>query len=106
LRDAIRAMNEERQLRRELASLMKQDSPPLTGRQLLDMKSLISCLTYDVESVRVRRVAEEELDLPYLRIETDYSPSDSARIAVRVQALFETAQTRIEALLEVARDRR
>jgi len=49
-----------------------------------------ACLTYDVESNRVRRLAEEELHVPYLRIETDYSPSDSARIAVRVEALFET----------------
>ena len=32
--------------------------------------------------------------LPYLRIETDYSPSDSARIAVRVEALFETVRGR------------
>jgi benzoyl-CoA reductase/2-hydroxyglutaryl-CoA dehydratase subunit BcrC/BadD/HgdB len=51
-----------------------------------------ACLTYDVESHRVRRLAEEELRMPYLRIETDYSPSDSARIAVRVEALFETVR--------------
>jgi benzoyl-CoA reductase/2-hydroxyglutaryl-CoA dehydratase subunit BcrC/BadD/HgdB len=51
-----------------------------------------ACLTYDVESSRVRRMVEEELKLPYLRIETDYSPSDSARIAVRVEALFETVR--------------
>ncbi len=49
-----------------------------------------ACLTYDVESFCIKRLAEEELGLPYLRIETDYSPSDSARIAVRVEALFET----------------
>ena len=49
-----------------------------------------ACLTYDVESHRVRRLAEEDLGLPYLRIETDYSPSDSARIMVRIEALFET----------------
>ena len=49
-----------------------------------------ACLTYDVESRRVRRYVEEELGIPYLRIETDYSPSDSARIAVRVEGLFET----------------
>ena len=48
-----------------------------------------ACLTYDVESHYVRQLARE-LNLPYLRIETDYSPSDSPRIAVRVQALFET----------------
>ncbi|MBU4199798.1 MAG: 2-hydroxyacyl-CoA dehydratase family protein [Verrucomicrobia bacterium] len=49
-----------------------------------------ACLTYDVESFFVRRLAEEELGRPYLRIETDYSPSDSARIGMRIQALFET----------------
>ena len=49
-----------------------------------------ACLTYDVESCRVKRYANEELGIPYLRIETDYAPSDSARIAVRVESLFET----------------
>lgn len=53
-----------------------------------------ACLTYDVESALVKRLAEEELGLPYLRIETDYSPSDSARIAVRVEALYETTRER------------
>jgi benzoyl-CoA reductase/2-hydroxyglutaryl-CoA dehydratase subunit BcrC/BadD/HgdB len=53
-----------------------------------------ACLTYDVESQLVKRLAEQELGLPYLRIETDYSPSDSARIALRVEALFETVQER------------
>jgi benzoyl-CoA reductase/2-hydroxyglutaryl-CoA dehydratase subunit BcrC/BadD/HgdB len=216
LRKAIAAMNRERTLRRALAELMKADEPPLTGRELLDLKSSIACipedlaayeaalrmlpgrkppagggprvrvmmtgvpmvhgtervleiveqagglvvamenctglkpiledvdakakepmravaekyfhlpcsvmtpnerrldslrklarefradciieliwqacLTYDVESHRVKRLAEEELKMPYLRIETDYSPSDSARIAVRVEALFETVR--------------
>ncbi len=53
-----------------------------------------ACLTYDVESHRVKRWAEAEAQLPYLRIETDYSPSDSARIALRVEALFETVRAR------------
>jgi benzoyl-CoA reductase/2-hydroxyglutaryl-CoA dehydratase subunit BcrC/BadD/HgdB len=215
LRQAIAVMNRERALRRSLAELMKSDSPPITGRQLLEFKSTISgipadlehyekalefysstdrpahscagrprvlltgvpvvrgaervveiiedsgglivcqenctglkpiledvdtttedpmcalaekyfrvhcavmtpntrrfdylrkltaeyrpqciielvwqaCQIYDIESHSVRRLAEEELSIPYLRIETDYSPSDSARIAVRVEALFET----------------
>jgi benzoyl-CoA reductase/2-hydroxyglutaryl-CoA dehydratase subunit BcrC/BadD/HgdB len=47
-----------------------------------------ACLTYDVESHRVRELAGR-LGLPYLRIGTDYSPSDSARIAIRVEALLE-----------------
>ena len=216
IRQAIRTMNRERRLRRELATLMKSEAPPLTGRQLLDFKSIISCIdsdleqyakaikifksqkgnsgtdsavrvlltgvpvvhgaervldiieshgglvvcmdnctglkpiledvdetaddpilalaemyfrlpcsvmtkndrrfqvlrdlaseyrpqciieliwqaciTYDVESYLVRELAEKELGLPYLRIETDYSPSDSARIALRVEALFETVR--------------
>ena len=51
-----------------------------------------ACLTYDVEAFRVKQVAERDLKIPYLRIGTDYSPSDSARIAVRVEALFETVR--------------
>ena len=218
IRHAIRTMNHERQLRRELAELMKSESPSITGRQLLDFKSSISgisadfhqyskaiemfenmeskqgsnshvrvlltgvplvhgaervldiiessgalvvtmdnctglkpiledvdenaddpiialarkymnlpcsvmtknnrrmqvlrdmvtdyrpdciieliwqaCLTYDVESYFVKKLAEEELRLPYLRIETDYSPSDSARIKLRVEALMETVKSR------------
>ena len=53
-----------------------------------------ACLTYDVESHFVRQLVQKECKLPYLRIETDYSPSDSPRIAVRVEALFETARSR------------
>ncbi|MCC6682390.1 MAG: 2-hydroxyacyl-CoA dehydratase [Phycisphaeraceae bacterium] len=52
------------------------------------------CLTYDIESALVKQLAEEQLGLPYLRIMTDYAPADSARIAVRIEALFETVQSR------------
>lgn len=55
-----------------------------------------ACITYDVESHYVRKLAEDELHLPYLRIETDYSPSDSARIVMRVEALFETVRSRMD----------
>lgn len=53
-----------------------------------------TCTTYDVESYLIKQLAEKELGIPYLRIETDYSPSDSARIALRVEALFETVRQR------------
>ena len=53
-----------------------------------------ACLTYDVESYRVRRLVEEELRLPYLKLTTDYSPADSQRISARVEALFETVRAR------------
>jgi benzoyl-CoA reductase/2-hydroxyglutaryl-CoA dehydratase subunit BcrC/BadD/HgdB len=51
-----------------------------------------ACLTYDIESFHVRRLADQELRLPYLKITTDYSPSDSARIVARVEALMETVR--------------
>lgn len=217
IRAAIRNMNHERSLRLKLAELMKSDDPPLTGRELLDLKSLISCipediahyenllrvlpgrkvlsgrrpervlvtgvphphgaekvmdliesngglvvcqenctgvkpvleniddtapdpvraiaekyfhlpcsvmtpntrrmksieqlageyrvncvvdviwqscLTYEVESVQMRHLVEDKLGLPYLKLETDYSPSDSASLTVRLQALFETIRSR------------
>jgi len=53
-----------------------------------------ACLTYDIESWKVRQLAEEELRLPYLKITTDYSPSDSARITSRVEALVETVRAK------------
>jgi benzoyl-CoA reductase/2-hydroxyglutaryl-CoA dehydratase subunit BcrC/BadD/HgdB len=53
-----------------------------------------ACLTYDIESFHVRKLVEEELHLPYLKITTDYSPSDSARISARVETLFETIRAR------------
>jgi benzoyl-CoA reductase/2-hydroxyglutaryl-CoA dehydratase subunit BcrC/BadD/HgdB len=53
-----------------------------------------ACLTYDVESFHVRALVENELGLPYLKITTDYSPSDSSRITARVEALVETAWAR------------
>jgi benzoyl-CoA reductase/2-hydroxyglutaryl-CoA dehydratase subunit BcrC/BadD/HgdB len=211
LRTACWLMNRERQLRRQLAGLMMHDSPPLTGRQLIEFKSIVSgieadwqryedalatlselapgpagskirvlltgvpivhgaervleliegagsvvvamenctglkpilddvdleepdpiraiarkyyhlpcsvmtpdtrrfdalrslaanfrphciielvwqgCLTYDIESFHVRRLAGEELHLPYLKIATDYSPADSARISTRLEVFF------------------
>jgi benzoyl-CoA reductase/2-hydroxyglutaryl-CoA dehydratase subunit BcrC/BadD/HgdB len=55
-----------------------------------------ACLTYDVESQRVRRLVETDLGLPYLRIETDYAPGDTARIALRIEAIYEMARSRRE----------
>ena len=53
-----------------------------------------ACLTYDVESHLVRKLVEEDLHLPYLKITTDYSPSDSLRITARIEALLETVRAR------------
>jgi len=48
LRKAIGVMNRERALRRRLAEEMKQSSPRMTGRQLLDYKSIISGIEEDL----------------------------------------------------------
>lgn len=53
-----------------------------------------ACLTYDIESLRVRRLVEDELHLPYLKLTTDYSPADSGRITARVEALLEIVRQR------------
>ena len=47
LKGATLVMNRERGLRRRLAELMKSDAPPLTGRELLEMKSTISGIGAD-----------------------------------------------------------
>ncbi|MCX6911659.1 MAG: 2-hydroxyacyl-CoA dehydratase family protein, partial [Verrucomicrobia bacterium] len=49
LRQAIELMNRERGLRRQLADLMIAAPPPLTGRQLLDFKSIISGIEADLQ---------------------------------------------------------
>lgn len=53
-----------------------------------------ACLTYDVESCQARQLVENELHLPYLKINTDYSPADATRLKLRIQALLETARNK------------
>jgi benzoyl-CoA reductase/2-hydroxyglutaryl-CoA dehydratase subunit BcrC/BadD/HgdB len=53
-----------------------------------------ACLTYDVESARAQQFVQDQLHLPYLKITTDYSPSDSARITARVEATLEMVRAR------------
>jgi benzoyl-CoA reductase/2-hydroxyglutaryl-CoA dehydratase subunit BcrC/BadD/HgdB len=53
-----------------------------------------ACLTYDLESARVREWAEQSCNLPFLKITTDYSPADSGRIRARLEALFEMVRDR------------
>ena len=69
----------------ELAGIFRPDC-------IVDL-SWQACLTYDVESWRIREWAEKAGNIPYLRISTDYAPSDSARLRVRLEALFETARS-------------
>jgi benzoyl-CoA reductase/2-hydroxyglutaryl-CoA dehydratase subunit BcrC/BadD/HgdB len=51
-----------------------------------------ACHTYNVESFLVEKFVREKLGLPYLKIETDYSPSDREQLRVRIQTLLELAE--------------
>lgn len=47
------------------------------------------CNTYAVESRSIRRLVNEELGLPYLLVETDYSSSDNGQLSTRLNAFVE-----------------
>ena len=81
---SVKSPNDTRlSLIRELAGLFRADCVVELVWQ--------ACLTYDIESARVRSLCGE-LGLPHLRIGTDFAPADAARIAVRLEALFESVQ--------------
>jgi benzoyl-CoA reductase/2-hydroxyglutaryl-CoA dehydratase subunit BcrC/BadD/HgdB len=51
-----------------------------------------ACHTYNIESHLIEQFVSNDLGLPYLKIETDYSDSDRERIKVRVQTMVEMLQ--------------
>lgn len=51
-----------------------------------------ACHTYNVEAVLIQDYVQQQLGLPYLKVETDYSNSDREQLKVRVQTLLELAQ--------------
>lgn len=51
-----------------------------------------ACHTYNIESFTVKRFVQEELNLPFIQIETDYSDSDTGQVKVRVEAFLETIE--------------
>jgi len=53
-----------------------------------------ACHTYSVEARAVRRHIEDEHGLPYLMIETDYAPSDSQQIRLRVESFLSLVEGR------------
>ncbi len=50
-----------------------------------------ACHTYNVESHLVGELVRNKLKLPFLKVETDYSPSDREQLKVRINALMEIA---------------
>ena len=68
----------------------------LLGRMIEEYKPdavveivLQACHTYSVESLKVKRFVQSNYNLPYLKVETDYSTSDIGQINTRVSALIE-----------------
>ncbi len=51
-----------------------------------------ACHTYNIESFTVKKFVQEELKLPFIQIETDYSDSDTGQVKVRVEAFLETIE--------------
>jgi predicted CoA-substrate-specific enzyme activase len=47
-----------------------------------------ACLTYDVESAVLKRHLDAKHGLPYIKIATDYSPSDSQQLMLRIEAFI------------------
>lgn len=47
-----------------------------------------ACLTYDVESAMLKRHLDAKHSLPYLKIVTDYSPSDTQQLKLRIEAFI------------------
>ena len=48
-----------------------------------------ACHTYNVEAFQVQKLVSDEMGLPCLHIETDYSLSDTEQLRVRIQAFIE-----------------
>ena len=49
-----------------------------------------ACHTYNVESYFVAQLVRDELGLPFLQLETDYSQSVVETLRVRIEAFLET----------------
>ncbi|PKN05172.1 MAG: 2-hydroxyacyl-CoA dehydratase [Deltaproteobacteria bacterium HGW-Deltaproteobacteria-9] len=51
---------------------------------------LHACHSYNIEACKIMTHAKEKHNLPYLKIETDYSNGDVEQIRTRVEALFDS----------------
>lgn len=47
------------------------------------------CHAYHIESSSVEKLAEQQIGIPFLHIATDYSPSDTGQLGVRIEAFLE-----------------
>jgi benzoyl-CoA reductase/2-hydroxyglutaryl-CoA dehydratase subunit BcrC/BadD/HgdB len=51
---------------------------------------LHACHSYNVESHKIKKHVTDKHQMPFLKIETDYSQGDVEQIRTRVEALLET----------------
>ncbi len=50
---------------------------------------LQSCHTFNIEAVRMEKGIKEDLGIPYMKIETDYSDNDKGQLTTRISAFIE-----------------
>jgi len=50
---------------------------------------LHACLTYHVESLRIKRFVTEEKNVPYMTVVTDFSQADAGQLSTRLAAFIE-----------------
>lgn len=70
--------------------LIKRLSDEYSADAVVDL-TWQACHTYAIESFTVKNFVEE-LGLPFMQIETDYSDSDTGQIKTRVEAFIETIE--------------
>ena len=51
--------------------------------------TLQACHTYNVETLSIRRFVNKEKGIPYMNVETDYSPTDVGQLNTRIAAFIE-----------------
>ena len=51
--------------------------------------TLQACHTYNVETLAIRKFANEKMGLPYINVETDYSQADVGQLNTRIAAFLE-----------------
>ena len=59
-----------------------------SGAQGIINYSLQFCHTYNIEEIRIRQACEKE-NIPYIFIESDYSPEDMGQLQTRIEAFLE-----------------
>ena len=51
--------------------------------------TLQACHTYNVETRAIRKFVNEEKNIPYINVETDYSQTDVGQLNTRIAAFIE-----------------